>query len=335
MNFSKLYILPVLFLLQAGVLKAQSTPEAFLAQLPAIPSSVCGVDTSVVNHFMNQIDKTKEAIQDEIDRFQARTGVDLKKINDKILSSVAAQLGLNMNDTNHLQNENISDGQKNKVIDKSLKNQYGLSMNEVSKVANMSEAEQQQWAQNYANQQMQKAKQNPKEALKNQPKYNRIIKLQKEQMAIYDRINDKKNIEANLLKNIDLQDSIETNKLIAKIGPMNKEISSYMGICTPAEAARSRMLEKQVYNLKLEYCEKLSPMQLSYIKQYLDNMKILKPDYIRLIEIQNELSQLQYGTSLIPDDSDFLYIDNIQSYAGVLSSAYKYWVGKFEQISLF
>lgn len=326
MKALKIFVLPVFVLLQAAALKAQSTPEAFLAQLPSVPNSVCSVDTSVVNHFIHQVDKVKEAMQVVIDRFQNEAEADQEKTKNKALSKAAAQAGLSMNDMNQLQNENISEGQKNKIIDKSLGNQYNLSMAELSKVANMSEKEQQQWAQNYANQQMQKARENPKEAIKKQQKGDRIFELAKEQKEIGDRITAKMTNVNRLFKNVEQQDTIETRKLTEQLRPLEKQLCS--GICSPAEIARSRAAEKQIYNLKLRYCEKMSPLQIDAISQYLTSVKTLFPDYRRLTEVQNEIVRLQTGV-IVP--ADLSCYGAVGEYADVLSSAYKYWVGKFEQ----
>ncbi len=302
--------------------KAQSTPEAFLAQFPPIPSNVCRADTSAVNHFTSQIYKVKSALQQVTDRINTELQANEEKLKDK----VAQQSGLNKADMEQLQQGNASEEHALLAANKIIGEQYNLSLQELQKVGEMSDADQEKWAQNYATKATQQAMKNPQATLKKQEKSARLFELAKEQKAIGERITDKMSRIDKLFKNIELQDTIETRKLNEKLRPLEKQLC--MGICSPAEIARSRAAEKQIYSLKLQYCEKMSPLQIDAISQYLTTVKTLFPDYRRLTEIQNEIAKLQTGV-LVPDDlSCYKAVDE---YADVLSSAYNYWVGKFDQ----
>ncbi len=132
---------------------------------------------------------------------------------------------------------------------------------------------------------------------------------------------------ALILKNVEQQDSIESRNIEEKIRPLEKQLCS--GICSDAEIARSRAAEKQIYALKIKYCEKMSPIQTDAISQYLNTVKTLLPDYRKLADVQNEMVRLEQVGEITPQDlSCFAAIDE---YATVLLEAYKYWVGKFEQ----
>ena len=73
----------------------------------------------------------------------------------------------------------------------------------------------------------------------------------------------------------------------------------------------------------------MSPLQTDAIEQYLTTVKSLLPDYRKLTNIQNEIATLQQIGEIVPQDlSCYSAIDD---YADVLSSAYKYWVGKFNK----
>lgn len=323
MKAYKFYILyTAALLLQAAAVKSQSTPEAFLGRLPPVPNHVCSTDSAVVNHFNNQVEQIISNLKEEADRISAERQPALKK-------AVAAQTGLSASEINQLNDENISEEQAKKLANKSLGKQYNLSMEELSKVANMSEEEQQKWAQQYANQQMQKAQKNPQATLKKQDKNERLFELAKEQKVISERMQSIGAKEYKLQQNIELQDTTLKQKLTLKAKPLESQICS--GICTPAEVARSKAAEKQLYNLNLQYCEEMSTLEINYISQYLSDLKMLLPDYRRLEEIQNEMSELQNQTSL--PMKDLYCLDAVDKYAHVLSSAYNYWVGKSNQYS--
>ncbi len=305
-------------------IKAQSTPEALLSQLPPIPKVECTADTSEINRFTDKIYQVKYDLKEVVDHIQAKTQSNIEK--NKIISAQIKQSGLSKSDVLKLQESDGSEELGRKVADKIVSEQYGVSLQDFEKVGEMSDADQEKWAENYANNMMQKAKQNPQATIKKQDKNGRLFELSKEQKTIGERITDKMIRIDKLFKNIELQDTIETRKLNEKLRPLEKQLC--MGICSPAEIARSRAAEKQIYSLKLQHCEKMSPLQIDAISQYLTTVKTLFPDYRRLTEIQNEIAKLQTGV-LVPDDlSCYKAVDE---YANMLSSAYNYWVGKFDQ----
>jgi len=316
---TKFQILFVFFCFALITLNAQSTPEAFLGRLPAIPNNVCTVDTSVIERFNNQIDKVRQEITEETDRLNSENQDDIKKAG-------IAQSGLSENDIDKLENGNVSGEQATKIMNKSISDKYDLSVEELTKVAAMSEEEQQQWALRYANQQTLNAKQDTKAASKKEAANKNLYELAKEQESISQRIGALGTKEQNLLINIMEQDTAETRELNKKIPPLMKQICS--GICSSAEIARSKAAEKQIYSLKLNYCEKMSRLQLNYISQCLADAKALLRDYRRLEEIQEKISALQCGAPL--DLNGNYCFGAVDRYAQALSTAYKYWVGKMK-----
>ena len=307
--------------------KAQSTPEAFLGQLPSVPTVNCAADRAEIDRFADRIYRVKTDLQQVIDRIHADAQADMEKNKNKVVSNAISQSGLNKSDVRKLQQSDGSEDEGQKAVEKAVSEQYGVSMQDLEKVGEMSDEEQEKWAQNYANNMMQQAKQNPKATIKKTDKSARLFELAKEEKAIGERITYDMTRVTQIFKNVEEQDTIETRILNKKLRPLEKQLCS--GICTDAEIARSRAAEKQIYNLKIQYCEKMSPLQTNAISQYLTTIKTLFPDYRRLTEIQNEITTLQQIGELVPQD---LYcIKAVDEYANVLSEAYKYWVGKFEQ----
>ena len=307
--------------------KAQSTPEAFLGQLPSVPTVNCAADRAEIDHFTDKIYKVKSDLKEFIDRIHADAQADMEKNKNKVVSNAIRQSGLNKSDVRKLQQSDGSEDEGQKAVEKVVSEQYGISMQDLEKVGEMSEEEQEKWAQNYVNQQMQKAKQNPQATIKKTDKSARLFELAKEEKAIGERITFAMEKVSRLFKNVETQDTIETRKLNEKIHPLEKQLCS--GICSDAEIARSNAAEKQIYALNIRFCEKMSPMLIDAISQYLTTVKTLFPDYRRLTEIQNEVTTLQQIGELVPPD---LYcIKAVDEYADVLSEAYKYWVGKFER----
>lgn len=308
-------------------IKAQTTPESFLSQLPAIPTVACAADTSEISRFTDKIYQVKSDLREVVDRIHAKSHADMEKNKNKIISNQIKQSGLDKSDVQKLQESDGSEEQGLKVAEKIVSEQYGVSMQDLEKVGEMSDEEQEKWAQNYANIMMQQAKQNPKATIQKTDKSARLFELAKEQKAIGERITSEMTRVARIFRNVDEQDTIETRKLNVQLRPLEKQLCS--GICTDAEIARSRAAEKQIYNLKIRFCEKMSPLQTNAIEQNLTSVKTLFPLLRQLDDIQNEITSLQQFGDLVPQDlSCFVVVDE---YADALLSAYKYWVGKFYQ----
>lgn len=325
MKTRKYSVLLSILLISYYHVHAQSAPEALLAQLPGIPNVNCAADTSEINRFSDRIYKVKEIIDQEIDRIHSNAQSDMEASKNKIMSDAVRQSGLSGNDLKKLQQSGGSKEQGRKAAEKVVMDQYNLSLQDLEKVGEMSDAEQEKWAQDYADKMMNQAKKDPEAAVKKGDKAKQLFDLASEQKKLGEYITERMTRVAGILHNVEIQDSIETRKLEEKIRPLEDQLCS--GICTPAEAARSRAAEKQIYTLKIKFCEKMSPLLADAISQYQTTLKALLPDYRKLTDIQNEIVRLQQTGVMVPDDLSCYTA--VSEYADVLSEAYRYWVGKF------
>jgi hypothetical protein len=224
-------------------------------------------------------------------------------------------------------NSNGNEAEGRKAAEKVISEQYGISMQELETVGEMSDAEQEKWAQQYADQMKNKAMKNPQAATKKGDNAKRLFNLANEQKLLGEHITKRMNRVSQIFKNVEMQDTIETRKLEEKIRPLERLLCS--GICSDAEIARSNAAEKQIHAAKIEYCQKMSPLQTDAIEQYLTTLKSLLPDYRKLTNIQNEIATLQQIGEVVP--TDLSCYSAIDDYADVLLSAYKYWFGKFNK----
>ena len=279
---------------------------------------------------MAQISKVRSGIEAEEDKLGVQATANWEKNKDKMLSTNAANLGLSTSDMKKLMNENISEDEGLAIANKSVESRYGTSMEELQKVADMSEAEQEQWAKNFANKQIQKAQQNPEATAKKSEKNKHLYDLGVEQKTILERLSAIWEKVGKAEKNYRYQDSVQSKILQQKLEPLEKDPVLHGGCATAAELQRARALEKQIYNLKLQHCEKMSPILLDYILQYQSALKISFSDYVRQTEIAKELSKIQNGLEASPVEASGL--GAVDSYADLLLEAYKYWVPKIENL---
>lgn len=306
-------------------LAAQKTPEALLGQLPAVPTVKCDQDRSEIDNFVSAVYAVKAELQTVIDQIHANEQARVGKMENKLMTGAASHAGLSRAELDELQETDGEDALARKAAEKTISSQYNLSMAEIENLSEMSEAEQEQWAQQYADQQMQSAQQNPQAGSKKQDNDARLFRLSEEQKEISERITDRMTRVAGLLKEVDQAEEVETGKLNQQLVPLENQLCS--GICTDAEVARSNAAEKQIYALRIRHCQKLSPLQSNALSQYLTTVKSLFPDYRRLAEVQNETAKLQNGISYPIDLSCYSAVDE---YASALLDAYRFWVGKFE-----
>lgn len=326
MKTKQLFLITITLLSSTFITKAQSSPEALLSQLPNVPTVYCDADTNEINRFSDRIHKIKAELKEIIDQIHAEAQNNSEKLKEKIVSNAYSSTGLNQQDINQLQNQNQDEEGTNAAIEKTVNNQYGTSLSELEAVGEMSEADQEKWAQQYANRMMTEAKKDPKKAISRKEPSRRLLELAKEEKQLGQNITSKMLRISKLFQDVDACDTIELRNLEIKMAPLEKQLCS--GICTDAEIARSNAAEKQIYNLKIKYCQKLSPLQTEALSQYLTTLKSLLPDYRRLTEVQNEVATLQQIGDITPIDlSSYAAIDE---YADALLNAYRFWIGKFE-----
>ncbi len=285
-------LLLILLLICQLSLHAQPSPEALLSRLPSVPTVKCDADRTEIDDFLNSIYLVKTDLQTIIDKMQTDAAASAAEIEAKIRSGALPQAGINVA--------------------------------EMEKVAAMSEEELIQWAQAHADQLLEESQNSSFDEL--QMNSARLFELAQEQQALSEQITNKNGDLQLLLLEVNEQDKEEYDKLREQITPLEKQLCS--GICTDAEIARSNTAEKQIYNLRISYCQKMSPLLSAALSEYLTGVKSLFPDYRRLAEVQNEMATLQDGVGYPVDISCYAAVDD---YADVLLDAYKYWVGKFRK----
>ena len=326
MRTIQFYILAAFILLGCFIAQAQPAPTALLSRLPAIPSVSCDADVSEIEHFSNQIHQVEVALDEAVEQIHAEAQAKAELNSGKMKAHAMRKAGLNEKDAEKLEKSKNKKEEGRKLAEKMIGEKYGHSLGELEKVGEMSEAEQEKWAQQYAGDFINQSEANPATP-KQQNEAKRMFELGQEQKSIAGEITAKMERASKILNDVNERGLAEEKILEEKIRPLEKQLCS--GICTDAEIARSNAAEKQIHALKIKFCEKMSPLQTEAISQYLTTVKTLLPMYLRLTEIQNEIAEIQQlGEIMHADLSGYEAVDE---YAVVLQKAYKYWVGEFNK----
>ena len=291
----------LLLLSFSSQIKAQSTPEAFLGLLPVIPSSVCTCDDSDVDAFIDQIILVKGKIKEYADRLSLASGVNEKQAIKEAYASTSSMTG--------------------------------ISQEELMKVANMSEAEQERWAQEYAAKQVASAKAGRPVAGENADRAKRLYTLNEERTKIKGEIDIIYNKLNGILQEINITDTLETRKKNAKIKAIEKAWADapWPPRALMQDPAVDLKFKKQIYQCESDYCSTMSPLMLDYVTRYLTGLKYAIPLYRKLCEVDNEISTLQGLTAAVIKDENLYAVAAVEDYADVLSSVYMYRCGKFEE----
>lgn len=288
-------------MLLAFCASAQVTPEAFLGGLPGIPGSVCSTSDSEVDQFLNQISIVKGQIKEYSDRLSNIASARKDEMAGNAMAAVSARTG--------------------------------ISQEEMMKLANMSEEEQEKWGQEYAARQMAAAKAGKPAGGVNQAQAKKSVALSEEKLRLKGEVDAFVNRMKALSQEIALRDTLESRKRDARIKPIMKAWEN--APLEPGAMMLSTKVEdgfrKQIHECHADYCREMSPLQLDFITKYLTGVKALLPTYRRLAQLDNEIAGEQLNIDNMLQDENIYAITAVEGYADFLRDAYKYRSGKFDQ----
>lgn len=294
-------------LLAAGIMllslcmNGQVTPEAFLGGLPGIPGSVCSTADSEIDLFLDQIALVKGQIKDYSDKLS-----------------------------------NIASGRKDEMTSNALaavSARTGISQEEMTKLANMSEEEQEKWGQEFAARQMASAKSGKPIAGVNAAQAKQSVALGEEKLRLRGEIDAFVKRMAVIQQELATRDTLESRKRDQKIKPILKKWEN--APLEPGALMLSTKVEdgfrRQIHECHVEYCRQMSPLQLDFITKYLTGVKTLLPVYRRLAQVDNEIANEQLNIKNMLQDENIYAISAVEGYADILKNAYKYRSGKFDK----
>lgn len=317
-----------IFLLVVELAQAQSTPEAFLGLLPAVPTIDCNTESSRQNEaiaaFQSQINATREKLSERIraEKQKNRT----TQLSENVKGQAVAQSGLSENELNKVADKKTSSAEKDRLTDKSVQSQTGFSMAEMQQVKNMSKADRQKWAMENYGKVAQTEKQVAADAKPYQAQNTSMAKLAAEQQQLAENLQYQKN-RLNKMK-MDLETSATEQQIILdrklkEIELQFRDVNDGEG-STKADMDKLRQKSRLVRQAKTEYCSKLSPLQLTYLTSYESALKEnILPDLKRTAEIEY---QMQKTTMAAAEESFVGRLRAIEDYAGALSGAFKFYL---------
>ncbi len=307
---------------------AQSTPEAFLRMLPKVPTIDCNQKSSQQMEanlaFRTQITSTQDALSDAIKKEKQKNKN--QQLSKNVKEQAAAQSGLSEEELKIASNKKTSKAEKDRLTSKSVENQTGFSMEQMQEVKRMSKEDRKKWAMENYGKVMENEQQKVKETRPSQAQNVSLPNLAQEQQRIaenlqyhYARI-DKKKQDVELLA---AQQQLILDRKLKEISARYKDVNDGEG-STKADMAKLQERDRLIRKAKVEFCSKLTPVQLDYLITYESVLKSnILPDLNRTEEIEYEIRKKTFSKA---EKSIFEQLRAIEKYSGALNKAFDYYL---------
>lgn len=293
---------------------AQTTPEAYLDVIPALPKSCCQVKASDKDAYLTKVNDLVSKLDQDIRQRKKEAKGYAETNKDKVASEMMSRAGV----------EGAPSPKKSKMTREERKamadqvmQQYGVSAEDTKKLKKMTQEEKTAWAQNYAG--AASAKVTSEQSRNTQAQGQSLYDLQMEQKALVEKINTRK---AGYAKRVETLNR-EAQQLKAKeIDPLQRELTSMSGIVTGQQEVRMDALGRKLKAAQKRYCEAYAPQYLTILREYLADVKVLLPDYDRLETIAAKV-QMGLEKAAAPN-AGLMSIQAILDYTAHLQKVFKY-----------
>lgn len=266
-------------------LSAQNALIKYMSKLPPLPENFCNTESPAYSTYTDQITKVIAAIDEDVERLEQQTPT-----QNQVLNDISKKTGISTQKLNELINTEDED-EAEKIIQQQVQKQYGVSVSEFENVANMSPAEQEKWAKEYAK--TDKAKQSSQKAKSDYQSADEINKLNTEITAY---INEWSAMLTDLQKHRRLSKA-ECDTCIEKVR-RNAPEPKYQGEHCINQNAIDEFIEKNESECYKNECNYMTPK----IKAYLNRKKTDLPKVYELMarkyKLENDLAKSQTGIDM-------------------------------------
>ena len=266
-------------------LSAQNTLIKYMSKLPPLPEDFCNTNSAAYINFSDQVTKVIATIDDEIERIQKQTPTENQALKD-----ISKKTGISTQKLNELINSE-DEGEAEKLMQQQVQKQYGVSLSEFENVTNMSPAEQEKWAKEYAK--TDKAKQSSQKAKSDYQSADEINKLNAEITAY---INDWTAMQMDLQKHQRLAKT-ECDTCIEKVQRSAPEPRYQGEHCVNAHAIYE-YIEKNEAICYNNYCNYMTPKTKVYLNKKKADLPKLYELLARKNKLENDIAKSETGIEM-------------------------------------
>ncbi len=307
-------IFTLMFLCIAAFSYARTSPEAYLAQVPAAPKNCCGITDAEKSSFNKSVHDLDKKMEKEI-RERKKEAKAYMDANRDALASRMITLPEGMETKGR---KGKMTREEKKAMAEQMMREYGLSHDDPKKLKTMSKEERIAWGKTHganadrklqSDQKYQDAKKQAK------PDYDLLV----EQQALMKKIEDRMSGFANKFDTLDQKaEALEKKEL----GPIRKKLASYGEIISKEQEAPLKQDLMELQAAQKRCCETLSPQYRVLLDEYLSAVKASLPDYKRLETI---IAKTQLGLDRpIEAEDGHMGIVALRGYLSRLEKACKY-----------
>ncbi len=305
----------IICLFVTSLVYCQVQPEAYLSQIPNLPDNICSMTRAAKVEYLKNLDSLHSNLTIEIESRKKTVEENYDNSEDQMKQNIAKQYGLSESDMNKLEKDEMSEEEKQAMINKALQQKANLSIDEIKNLKKMSKEGQKAWAEAYSTEQMAKVQADPEAAKKDQNTNMQRYELAKEQSLIMQRLKAVGDKYMEKMRELDKLDSVATKERDEKRKPLMDKIE--------ATGFETNIVE-EVRGIERNYCNKLTPHYLKIIEDRYTDLKKLMPDYYRLEEVNAKLNQITTGIKKDLSSPGLIALEAVDEYVILLESAFKY-----------
>lgn len=294
---------------------AKTSPEGWLARMPAAPKNCCGVSEAEKSSYAKSINDLEKAMEKDMRERKKEIDAYVQNNREKMASRMITQPdGM---DTKARKKGKMTKEEKKAMAEKMMR-EYGMQPGDPEKLKSMSREERAAWGRNYA------ADMDGKMQTDEQYQYAKGRAPQSaeaiaEQQTLNKKLNDR--MEAVIKKFGDLDRQAEALEK-KELGPVRKKLAAYGEIISKAQEGPLRQDLQRLEAAKNRYCEELAPRYRAILDEYLSAIKASLPDYDRM-DVLTAIIQMGLDKPIEAGDG-FSGISALRKYIPYLEDVFKY-----------
>lgn len=307
------------FLCTASFANAQTTLEAYLAQMPAPPKKCCGVADQEKSSYRAAVSDVGSAMKKDLRQRKKESKAYREANQDKIEDSLTPQTL----QTDKPRKSGKLTKEEKKARAEEMMRQYGVTPEDRKNLKTMSKEEKTAWALSTSSSASSKMQADPKYQGMNQ-QVKSVADQQAQQQAALAPIEARKAVADGIASRINALDQNAAAAKAKDIVPIERELASISDIITTKkEKDRVDQLVAKLKKAQMRHCEKYSPQYLSLVAEYYSAVKASLPDYQKL----NDASKTHFTGVDKPIESNegvAQGMSAINAYGDLLQNVFKY-----------
>lgn len=320
-------LLTGILLLWGTIVFSQSTPEAYLAKIPALSKDTCNVSKTSAQLFQDKVRELNGVVVNDLDARKEKRDATMENSEEAFREGatkhMAQQFGISQEDMEKMKNgKNLSEAEKQALANKMMMQQTNISMQEAKNLSKMSDAGKKAWAEAYSAEAMAAAQANPGKQPAGQNMAMNIASLVQSQNAIAQKL---ALAEQQITgKYQQLENDPQAKVMLEKISAWRTQWGALGGV-DYGQGHKMDSLALLIKNEQIRYCRRFTPQLWKILNEHLAMVKASLPDYRKLADISGQILKAQTGVTSAVTDGDIECLRLVHEYLDRLEGAYSYF----------